>query len=191
VLEASPSAVTGYDDSYPDLLHNDEGDYEYLSNDSGLITVYDYYSSTTATESTAGGVAGYQQSVSVQQGEEGTPVLQSETEYFSRTGGGITIYPVATQTRYRNDDGTGDQTTSYSYTWYSGTVQMVSLTVTNPVISSQQNGPGTADVEISASRPVNHTPQCLGSWRKQVCGGRSCFRSEGLRDHVFGGSFRR
>jgi hypothetical protein len=61
--------VTGYDDSYPDLLHDDEGDYEYLNNDSGLLTVYDYYTSTTATESTAGGVAGYQQSVAVQQGE--------------------------------------------------------------------------------------------------------------------------
>ena len=38
-----------------------------------------------------------------------------------------------------------------------------------------------------SSRPVNHTPHCLGNWRKQVCGGRSCFRSECLRDHVFGG----
>jgi hypothetical protein len=164
VLEASPSAVIGYDDSYSDLLH-DDGDYEYLSNDSGLITVYDYYTSTTATETTAGSVAGYQQSLSVQQGEEGTPILQSETEYFSRSCGGSTIYPVATETRYRNDDGTGAQTTSYSYTWHSGTVQMASLTVTKPVVSSQQNGPGTADVEITVFDSAGRT-----TWYKNAGG---------------------
>jgi hypothetical protein len=165
VLEDSPSAVTGYDDGYPDLLHDNEGDYEYLSNDSGLLTVYEYYTSTTATESTAGGVEGYQLSVAVQQGKEGTPILQSETEYFSRSGGGSTIYPVATETRYRNDNGTGAQATSYSYTWHTGTVQMASLTVTKPVITSQQNGPGTADVEITIFDSAGRT-----TWQKDAGG---------------------
>ena len=65
-LMASPSAVTGFDDSYPDLL-NCEGDsgYQYLSDNSGLITLYSYASTTTATATTPGDVAGYQQSTSI------------------------------------------------------------------------------------------------------------------------------
>ena len=53
--------------------------------------------------------------------------------------------PEATYTVYRNDDGTGAETTSYAYTWYTGTVQMESMTTTLPVISAAQNGPGVAD----------------------------------------------
>ena len=55
ILAASPSAVTGYDDSYADLVNFADGTAEYLSTDSGLLTFYTYYSSTTATSSTAGG----------------------------------------------------------------------------------------------------------------------------------------
>ena len=47
---------------------------------------------------------------------------------------------------YRNTNGTGAETTSYAYTWYSGTTQMQSQTVTLPVISTAENGPGVADV---------------------------------------------
>jgi hypothetical protein len=36
--------------------------------------------------------------------------------------------------------------TSYAYTWFTGTTQMQSETVTAPVVSAAQNGPGTADV---------------------------------------------
>ena len=53
---------------------------------------------------------------------------------------------MATQTVYRNTNGTGPETTSYTYTWFSGTTQMQSETVTKPVISAAENGPGTADV---------------------------------------------
>jgi hypothetical protein len=67
-------------------------------------------------------------------------ILQSQTPYFSRTANGVTIYPVATQTVYRNTDGTGAETTSYSYTWFTSTLQMQSMTVTKPVISTAQNG---------------------------------------------------
>ena len=143
--QANPSAVTGYNDTYADLLNYQSGSYQYLSNNSGLITVNDYYSSTTAGETTAGGVQGYQQDVKVQQGQSGTAILQSQTQYYAHTAGGVTVAPVATQTAYRNTDGTGGETTSYSYTWFSGTTQMQSETVSKPVISSSQNGPGSAD----------------------------------------------
>ena len=61
------------------------------------------------------------------------------------------MYPLATDTVYRNTDGTGAETTSYSYTWYSGTSQMQSETVSKAVISGGQNGPGTADTETTYS----------------------------------------
>jgi hypothetical protein len=59
ILTAAPSAVTGYNDTYADLLHKVSGNYAYLSDSSGLITLFDHYTSTTATETTAGGVNGH------------------------------------------------------------------------------------------------------------------------------------
>ena len=37
VLSAAPSAVTGYDDTYADLLHAVSNNYQYLSDSAGLI----------------------------------------------------------------------------------------------------------------------------------------------------------
>src|SRR5262249_4051875 len=56
---------------------------------------------------------------------------------------------IANSTVYRNTDGTGPETTSYSYTWFSGTLQKQSVAVSLPVISAAQNGPGTADVQTT------------------------------------------
>jgi RHS repeat-associated protein len=150
MLTAQPSAVTGYSESYADLLNNVSGNYQYLSDSSGQIQTYVYYTSTTATETTAGGALGYQYQTSLQQGELGTAILQSQTQYFAHSdGSGDTVYPVATSTVYRNTDGTGAETTSNSYTWFSGTTQAQSMTVSEPVVSASQNGPGTADIETT------------------------------------------
>jgi hypothetical protein len=140
ILMANPSAVTGFNDSYADLLNNGQ----YLSPDSGLITTYQYYASTTAGETTAGGVFGFQESNSIQQGANGTPILQETWQYYSHTANGITVDPLATDTVYRNTDGNGAETTSYSYTFFAGTVGMESMTTTLPVISAAQNGSGVA-----------------------------------------------
>ena len=59
ILTADPSAVSGYNDTYADLLHSQSGNYQYLNDSTGLLTIYDYASSTTATTSTAGDVANY------------------------------------------------------------------------------------------------------------------------------------
>jgi RHS repeat-associated protein len=149
ILAASPSAVTGYDETKADLLNKVSGNYQYLSDSTGLLQITDYYASTTATSTTAGGVAGYRQDVKLRQGESGTAILQSGVQYFSRTAGGTTIYPTATQTVYRNTDGTGAETTSYAYTWFASTTQPQSVAVTKPVISATQNGPASADVETT------------------------------------------
>jgi RHS repeat-associated protein len=149
ILDANPSAVTGFDDSKPDLLNNQGGTYQYLSNNSGLITLTDYYTTTTATETTSGSVAGYKQDTKLEQGQQGTPILQQTWQYYTHSANGITVHPMATNTTYRNADGTGAETTSFRYTWFAGTVQMQSMTTTLPVISAAQNGPGVADQEES------------------------------------------
>ncbi|HEY7312113.1 MAG TPA: hypothetical protein VH643_22300 [Gemmataceae bacterium] len=146
VLDAAPSAVTGYSDTFADLLHNQNGNYQYLSNSSGLITRYDYYTTTTAGETTTGGVANYLQDVQIQQGQQGTLIPQETWQYYAHAYNGQTIAPVATDTVYRNTDGTGAETTSSTYTWFTNTAQIQSETDSAPVISAAQNGPGTADV---------------------------------------------
>jgi RHS repeat-associated protein len=150
ILKANPSAVSGYNDSFADLLDQTQvGDYGYLRALSGLIEITDYYASTTAGETTAGGVAGYWQDTKLQQGKTGTLILQATTQYFAHSAGGSTVDPVATQTVYRNTDGTGAETTSYAYMWFSGTTQKQSVAVSLPTISATQNGPGTADVQTT------------------------------------------
>ncbi|MCE9554457.1 MAG: autotransporter-associated beta strand repeat-containing protein [Planctomycetes bacterium] len=153
ILEANPSAVTGYNEAYADLLHDVSGNYQYLADDAGLITVTSYYATTTATSSTAGGAQGYFEESSLRHGELGDDVPQNAVDYFERTVGDTTIFVLAKSTVYRNDDGTGGQTTSYDYTWFADTTQLESTTVTLPVISAAQNGPNVAD----ESTTVNDT----------------------------------
>ena len=86
ILQANPSAVTGYDEARPDLLNNVSGHYQFLRDNQGEIQLTDYYPTTTATEATPGGVAGYFQDSKLQQGQLGTPVLQSSKQYVARTG---------------------------------------------------------------------------------------------------------
>jgi YD repeat-containing protein len=159
-LEARPSAVaiaTRADlgsiegSNYPDLVGYDvagSGTYQYLRPASGLIELTDYGTSTGG-----GDVAGYLKDHQVQQGYDGTPILLDSTQYTGHTStgtadypSGLTVYPVAATTSYRNTNGTGGETTSTVYTWYPGTNQVQSSTESAPVISSEQDGPGTADV---------------------------------------------
>ena len=152
ILAAQPSAVTGYDDSYADLLHYSSGSYAYLSSSSGLITTYIYGSSTTATSTTAGNVAEYLESTSVQQGQSGTAILESSQLYISHSSlGGPTVYPLASETVYRNTGGTGAETTTYAYTWASGDNLPQSITVTAPLIGTSENGPGGTANDVTTT----------------------------------------
>jgi RHS repeat-associated protein len=165
VLAAAPSAVSGFDENFADLLHNVGGDYQYLRDFSGLITVEHYYTATTATEDTPGGVAGFFQSESIQHGEFGTPVPQNTTTYFVHGGGGATVVPTADDTVYRYDDGTGAETTSHAYTWFANSTRLESETDTLPVIAAAQNGPGTPDVQTTFFDRNGHP-----IWRKDADG---------------------
>jgi RHS repeat-associated protein len=164
---AQPSAVSGYDETYSDLLHYDGNtqNYQYLNDNAGLIQVTDYFTgTTTATETTAGDVTGYVQDEKLQRGELGTPALQTAVQYFAHAGGGATVYPVATSAVYSavtNDhNDPSKRTASYAYTWFAGTTQMQSRQTALPVVSGAENGPGTSDVQLDVfdvyGRPVWH-----------------------------------
>ena len=142
-LEAEPSAVASYsvDTSTYVLTVN-------LSTDSGLIHLTDYYSSTTATATTAGGVKGYVQDTKIKQGSSGTAVLQETKTYFRKTYGGSVNIVLASDTVYRNTNGTGAQTTNYAYTWYTNTVGVQSVTQTSPIVTTAQNGSGAANTAV-------------------------------------------
>ena len=43
--------MSGYDDTQPDLLDNVNGNYQYLNDSTGKVTVFDYYTDTTAGDS--------------------------------------------------------------------------------------------------------------------------------------------
>jgi RHS repeat-associated protein len=136
---SDPSAY----EAYADLGLTEGG----VLSSSGLINTTSYYSTTTATSSTPGGAAGYTEADYVQQGSSGTPIEQDFYTYFSHTdANGNTIYPAATSTVYRNTDGTGAETTSYAYTYYTGTNERYFVTASAPVVSGGQNGPDAADV---------------------------------------------
>jgi|GEM_PF-6501179 len=149
ILRADASGVSGYNDTYADLVNYGAGGSTYLNANSGLFTVYSYYTTTTATATSAGGVAGFEASEGISQGQLGTVVAQEAWNYFQQTVNGATDTPVATDTVYRNADGTGAQTTSYAYTWYSGTTQEQSVTTTLPVVTTAENGSGTANTNTT------------------------------------------
>ena len=151
ILQANPSAVTGFSEADGDLVGWSGSSATYLSSSSGLITNSTYGSSTTATSGTPGNVLGYLQETSIQQGTGGTSVPQESLTYLSNTVSGVTVYQTATDTTYRNTNGTGGETTSYAYAYYSGTNAVYSMTTTLPTITNgsgstvNENGSGTAN----------------------------------------------
>jgi RHS repeat-associated protein len=118
----------------------------------GLINSATYYGSTTATTTAPGGAAGYVEADYVQQGSSGTPIEQDSYTYIQHLDyNGNTIFPEATVTQYQSsaNNGSTPETTTYSYSWQDNssgyvTNQIADLTTTNPVVSTSQNGSGTA-----------------------------------------------
>ena len=56
---------------------------------------------------------------------------------------------MASQTQYRNTNGTGGETTSYAYTFQSGTNQVATLTTTLPTITTAENGSNAANTTVT------------------------------------------
>ena len=156
ILKANPSAVTGFDESKEDLLNETAGNYQYLSDSAGLINISEYYTSTTATTSVAGGVDGYLWKRSIKNGETGTAIPQTEVAYIKRVGtydtgtdDDRTIYLTASVKTFSDTAGLEVQTTSHAYTFFTGTTQVESITTTLPVVSTSENGSGSTTVSTT------------------------------------------
>ena len=127
---ANPSAVTGYNDSYADLLDYAGGSYAYLNASSGLITTLRLLQQHDG-DGDDGGRRGRLSAGSVH------PARPGRHADSPGDAGNTTPSPRAARrwrrwrrTRStRNTDGTGAETTSYAYTWFSGTAQMQTETV--------------------------------------------------------------
>ena len=165
VMHATPAAVA----SYADNAGSGQALVVNLLPDQGLIELNQYYgvADTASGGYSAAGLIQYQM---VQQGSSGTPVILKEYRYTQQAGsivGGIgviepmvrpqrgptehavgddfIVYPLAAYIRYAADDGSHPITTSYTYTaWYPNSVQALERVTTLPMISANQNGPGTA-----------------------------------------------
>ena len=121
-----------------------EDDLDVKINSVGLIDVYDYYSSDGS-----GGANGYLKSVSVQQGDNGTPIKVREIEYFNQvvdsgTATETKLNPVSKTTNYQSDTGSGDPvSTTTIFTWFTDSVQIEIATSTLPEILAGENPVGT------------------------------------------------
>ncbi|VTR98885.1 rhs repeat-associated core domain-containing protein : YD repeat protein OS=Isosphaera pallida (strain ATCC 43644 / DSM 9630 / IS1B) GN=Isop_2419 PE=4 SV=1: RHS_repeat: PT-HINT [Gemmata massiliana] len=158
VLVANPSAVTGYSNAYPDLVRFVSGNAQYLSDSSGLVTNYTYGASTTATTLVPGDAVWYLKTIAIRQGETSTAVPKESLTYIMNTVGGLNFFHLASDTVYRNDNGTGGQTTNYAYTFLAGTNQPATVTATLPTVTTAQNGSNSATAATVVSdafgRPV-------------------------------------
>ena len=150
ILHAKPSAVSGFDEQYADLLHEVGGNYQYLRDNAGCIETYGYHSPT-----------GYLASTSIQNGELGTSIKLSERSFASCCTSGsssssssssssgvsdLCTYLLSQKTEYPSDTDQSKQLlTTYSYTFYAGTCQVKQKTTTFPIVSTLQNGSGVTD----------------------------------------------
>jgi hypothetical protein len=117
IAHADPSAVAGYNDSFADLVDKQQvGDYGWLNANTGRVVGVDYYPNTNSV------APGYFEDSTLRQGWQGTSITQRSQSYIAHVAsagnGGGTTYLVGSVTVYRNTDGTGLETTNYSYTWF-------------------------------------------------------------------------
>jgi hypothetical protein len=162
VLNAKSSAISGYNDTKADLLNKTGGNYQYLNNSSGLIYVFDYYTTTGS-----GGVAGKLQYRKLKEGENGTEIKTKEYTYTTRTAGGKTIYVPWKVVCYpsASDQLIQTECTVYTYTWYTGTVAMKQRTTTWPAVGTSQHGSGS-----TTSRVEEFNEYGMRTWLKDERG---------------------
>lgn len=141
-LKAEPSAVLDYDFDIDNDLVID------LAASEGLIELTEYYTTTTATDTSAGGVVGYLKSTKIKHGASGTPILTAAHDYFLKSEDSRINVVSASESVYANTNGTGAQTTNFAYAWFTDTVAIASLTASLPTISSGQHGSGAANAVV-------------------------------------------
>ncbi|MEI8381047.1 MAG: RHS repeat-associated core domain-containing protein [Planctomycetota bacterium] len=155
-LHAHPSAISGFDDSYADLLNYDSetGSYEYLRDDEGLIETSTYHTPS-----------GNLTSSSVQKGQLGTSIPQEAWDYCqcgvdcgcsgvissssssSSSGGAFSsgVWLLSRGTSYPSDtDPEEIIVTDHCYTFHGSTCAVKEHITTLPVVPTDQNGSGVA-----------------------------------------------
>jgi hypothetical protein len=160
VLSAEPSAVSGYTKTTSQYWTGNDWNGAVTFTADGLVHETVYYTATSATisETVSGGVLGYVEYEVTRRAENNSaPVyshasppplndpdvtVQGKYEYFARSAGGQTVYPVAKTIEYKSATETIE--TNYAYTWYTGTLQVRQQTTTLPAVSGTQNGSGVA-----------------------------------------------
>ena len=117
----------------------------------GLIEVTNYYTTTTADETTAGCVVGYVASTQLMHGyADANPVTLTSTTYLAHNPGwGTPVVVEASTTEYAAVAEQQPRTTNYSYTWYPDSAQMASRTLVRPAVAPAQNGSGQSDTETT------------------------------------------
>lgn len=150
IIEASPSAVIGYDEAFDDLLnYNSATDtFEYLRDNAGLINLTEYNAGSASSSSSSSSTQppGYLKSQLLQHGQLGISIPLRSFEYATHTDGNVTVHPIAAEFLYPDETNpTATIETAYEYTFHSGTTQIEQRTTTLPAISTSQNGSGTSN----------------------------------------------
>ena len=171
VLHANPSAISDYDEQYPDLLHAVDGNYEFLRDYEGKLDRCAYHDPS-----------GYISAEMIQHGERGDcfllrkyayapccpaggPASPSSSSSSSSSGApaDLCLYHLVQKTEYPDDGlpcgssssssssagaggcinaGTRQIITTYARTFWPGTCAMQQRTTNLPVIPIEQNGSG-------------------------------------------------
>ncbi len=148
-LHAHPSAVQSWSlasDSSPLSVT--------LRASDGFIELTDYPTSTTATETVAGNVLGYEKAQKIKKGSGGTPITLREMAYFQRTVGSASVVVPAQETVYRDESSAQPVQTSYSYSWFTGLLAYEQRTTTLPAVSAAQQGSGSSNTRTERFSPI-------------------------------------
>lgn len=149
VLQAEPSAVSGYDPDLDDLVgYNSSTDRAtYLRDNSGLVNGATYFTEGTAPEA---GLIGYLESTFLRLGDDAS--TDQTIQDYTYTDGGVAddgIYYVTLATAYAGADASQPRTTEFDYTWYldgnsDPTTALKTRTTTWPAVLAAQNGPDSS-----------------------------------------------
>lgn len=131
----------------------------------GVIRLIDYYSATTATLTTPGGVDGYAQYYEVQNGTSGTPIRLRELKYIRQSDfKGTSVFPLAEEIRYLEST-TAWVSTRWEYVWYRG---LIPKTITRyRFVNENENDPSTDDALVET---LVQTRDQNREWRKDEQG---------------------
>lgn len=105
----------------------------------GLVTLTEYYATSSGLP-----IGTFYRS-RVKEGKNGTSTLLNEMQYTTQTVGSLKLAFPIKDIRYT---GTQTLTTSYAYTFFSGTFQVEQRTTTLPAVSAANNGNGVAATRV-------------------------------------------